>query len=73
LQQIEPAALSRYLMSFLLSRGLLPDHPSCRSLASDFSRWLLYVRAHYLRMPWYLVVPHLIRKAVMRLSPKNES
>lgn len=71
LQSIQPNALSRSMMAALLSQALLPDHPSCRSARSDFYRWLLYVRSHYLRMPWYLVLPHLSRKAYMRFFPKK--
>jgi len=27
---------------------------------------MLYIRSHYLRMPLYLLLPHLLRKAWMR-------
>ena len=53
-------------MDFLLSRALLPDHVSCEDRFTDLARWVLYVRSHYLRMPFYLLVPHLIRKAWKR-------
>lgn len=51
------------LMDYLFCRGLVPSHKSCDTLGSDFSRWLLYIRSHYLRMPMKLLLPHLIRKA----------
>ncbi len=58
-------------MSSLLGVALRPDHPHCDGPYTGIARWLLYVRSHHLRMPLYLVVPHLLRKAFMRLK-KNE-
>lgn len=55
-------------MDALFSRALLPDHASCNDRWTALARWLLYVRAHWLRMPWYLLLPHLARKAFIRLS-----
>jgi hypothetical protein len=39
--------------------------PWRKDLGLTLSRKLLYVRAHWLRMPPYLLIPHLIRKAMM--------
>jgi hypothetical protein len=39
--------------------------PWHKDLGLRLSRKLLYVRAHWLRMPPYLLIPHLIRKAMM--------
>jgi hypothetical protein len=64
--QAGPPAPLRALMDFLFSRAFRPNHPSCSDVASRISRGLLYVRAHWLRMPWHLLVYHLTRKAVIR-------
>ena len=48
---------------FLFVRAFLPDHSSCVLAYTPFARFCLYVRSHYLRMPLYLLLPHLIRKA----------
>lgn len=56
----------------LFLRALMPDHPSCDDFWTPLSRWLLYVRAHWLRMPWYLLIPHLMRKAWKRLSDSEQ-
>ncbi len=53
------------LMDFLFDRGLRPNHPTCDDGFSGLARWLLYVRAHALRMPLRLLLPHLVRKAYM--------
>lgn len=70
---IRPGWVTRHTMSVLLGAALRPQHPSCTSRFSDVARWLLYVRSHYIRMPAYLIVPHLLRKAVMRRFPAKTS
>ena len=57
-------ALIAPLMDALFERALMPDHPSCEDRFTALARWLLYVRAHYLRMPLHLLLPHLLRKAL---------
>lgn len=66
LESLGPGALSRRWMREALSAALRPDHPSCDSSYTRWARWCLYVRSHYLRMPWYQIAPHLLRKAWMR-------
>jgi len=64
-----PAALS-WLMDVLFDRALMPDHPSCDDAFTPLARWVLYIRSHYLRMPFHLLIPHLVRKAIKkRFSP----
>lgn len=70
---IQPNWMTRRVMSVLLTLALQPHHPSCDGPFSDFARWLLYVRSHYLRMPWYLVIPHLTRKAYKRYFPEKNT
>jgi len=60
---LSPASLR--VMDWLFLRALRPKHRQCDLFANGFARWLLYIRSHYLRMPLYLLVPHLIRKAVV--------
>lgn len=66
LAALRPNWPQRSLMQALLQRVLVPNHPSCRVRGRDSAAFLLYVRAHWLRMPLRLVVPHLVRKAWMR-------
>ena len=63
-----PPPVRLRIFDALFLRALLPDHPSCDDIFTGFARWLLYVRAHYLRMPLHLLIPHLIRKAFYRPS-----
>jgi len=62
----QPPALSRSALDALFDRALLPNHDSCNDYLSATARWLLYVRAHHLRMPLHLLVPHLVRKSFRR-------
>jgi len=55
----------------LFYRALLPHHKSCDDGFSGISRWLLYVRSHYLRMPVKMLIPHLIRKAYKERTKDN--
>lgn len=65
-----PGTLVQSICDFLFSRGLQPDHESCKSTATNFARLALYFRGHALRMPPHLLIPHLVRKSVMRIHDK---
>jgi hypothetical protein len=54
------------LMDFLFLRAFRPDQPECKLPLTDLALNLLYIRSHYLRMPLYLLIPHLVRKAWMK-------
>ncbi len=58
-----PVGIRGHVMRACLRRALRPDHVSCRDRLTGLARWLLYVRAHALRMPLRLLLPHLARKA----------
>ena len=61
-----PNRLIQGVMDFLFMRALEPDHPSCDRSFTALARWVLYVRAHYLRMPLHLLLPHLLGKVLRR-------
>jgi hypothetical protein len=54
----------------LMARGVQPPHRSADGGMTGLARWLLYVRGHYQRMPLRLLVPHLVRKAVVSFLPE---
>lgn len=64
-----PAFLLR-TMDGVFSRALAPVHPSCDDALSPLARQAAYVRAHWLRMPAHLLLPHLFHKAF--ISPWQE-
>ena len=59
------------LMDALFLRALLPDHDSCNDKWTGLARSLLFIRSHYLKMPVYLMVPHLLRKTYRRILGKE--
>lgn len=59
-------ALGTSFMDAVFGRALRSPHPACRDALSGPALSLLYARAHYLRMPLHLLLPHLVRKAVRR-------
>ncbi|WP_193370052.1 nucleotidyltransferase domain-containing protein [Pelagibius marinus] len=70
--QWQPSTLKRTTFDALFDRALLPDHESCNDRLTGAARWLLYVRAHYLRMPLHLLLPHLARKSLLRPADVRE-
>ncbi len=66
-----PGEITKKIMDALFLRALMPDHSSCDDQWTGLARWLLFIRAHWLRMPWYLLIPHLYRKSVMQLTGKS--
>jgi hypothetical protein len=64
--------LRQPLMDFLFCRAFMPTHPNCNLRFTKTALFALYVRSHYLRMPLYLLVPHLFRKYRMRHQKPEE-
>jgi hypothetical protein len=66
-ERAKPAGrIRKKIMDSLFLRALMPEHASCDDHFTAIARFCLYVRSHYLRMPLYLLIPHLIRKAWKR-------
>ena len=63
-----PAWPQRSLMQALWRRGLTTPDPATQPKWSAAARFMLYVRAHWLRMPPGLLARHLARKAWKRLT-----
>jgi hypothetical protein len=57
----------------MFSRALAPLHPSCDDALSPLARQAAYVRAHWLRMPAHLLLPHLFHKAFVSPWQDDES
>jgi hypothetical protein len=62
----QPPAWQRPLMRWLFDAGLASAHATCRKPWSGPALFLLFVRGHYLRMPWRLLLPHLLHQATTR-------
>ena len=66
LEDATPVWPIRQLMDRLIPLALLPGHPDYPSLRASIARWLIYVRAHWMRMPAGLLAKHLSHKAWLR-------
>lgn len=64
LVKAEPILLP--LMDRMFYRALAPEHSSCRDFLTRPARFAAYVRAHWLRMPPFLLARHLLHKALIR-------
>lgn len=62
----QPHALVARLMDACYVRALRPVHASAHSSGTWPARFALYVRSHWIRMPFYLLAYHLGRKAFIR-------
>ena len=67
-----PTPAARRMLDVLFDRGLQPMHADCDSALTPIARWLLYVRAHWLRMPPHLLTMHLSRKAWKSVFPDDK-
>jgi hypothetical protein len=63
IDEFAPPAPLRRLMDWMVPDAFLARDPSVRRRVSI---WALYMRGHYLRMPWSLLIPHLARKVLRR-------
>ncbi len=63
--------ISQYLMDLLFLRALIPDHSTYNVTGSQVSQFLLFVRSHWIKMPWYILIPHLSRKGWLQLLGKR--
>jgi hypothetical protein len=73
LESMAPNAGFRWLMTALVPRALLPSHPDRDATSSArFARNLLFLRAHWLRMPPLLLAQHLAVKGFRRLTPPRK-
>jgi hypothetical protein len=71
---LEPSAPGRVtlaLMDGVFRRALAPAHASCADSLTPAARQAAFVRAHWLRMPAHLLIPHLFHKAF--ISPLLEN
>jgi hypothetical protein len=66
-----PAGILRPVMDMLWLRALRPHHASVRDWLTSPALFMLYIRAHWLRMPPILLARHLAVKALRRNSQEH--
>lgn len=70
---VPPHPVESRLLDALYLRALQPDHPSAVDRWTPLARWLLYVRAHWMRLPPGRLARHLAVKALRRRKEANAS
>ncbi|MFN3595297.1 MAG: nucleotidyltransferase family protein [Thiobacillaceae bacterium] len=60
---VRPGRLGWLWRDALFLRGLAATHADCALPGTHLATFVLYVRAHWLRMPLHLLLPHLLYKA----------
>ncbi len=73
LRDASPNRTTLALMDAVFARALAPDHASCDDALTPAARLAAYVRAHWLRMPVHLLIPHLFHKAFVSPYLDNEA
>jgi hypothetical protein len=63
LDAVAPDRATLALMDSIFTRVLAPAHASCEDGFTPPARLAAFVRAHWLRMPAHLLLPHLFHKA----------
>lgn len=63
LEAAAPNRVTLALMDRIFMRALAPVHASCADAFTPLARLAAFVRAHWLRMPSHLLIPHLFHKA----------
>jgi len=51
------------VIHWVYSSAFMSFHKSCAKAFTPVALWLLYIRGHWLKMPLYLLLPHLFHKA----------
>lgn len=67
----QPGKIGLLVMHRLVPLALLPQHPDNPSRKVTMARTWLYLRSHWIRMPFYLLMPHLAYKTVLSVFPKK--
>ncbi|UCV17295.1 nucleotidyltransferase domain-containing protein [Ferribacterium limneticum] len=68
LQRIEkysPSPIALAVMDACYRRAFRPNHETCVVPGSGIMRRFIYLRSHWLRMPMGMLIPHLLRKAII--------
>lgn len=67
----KPSAATIFVMNQFVPVALFPLHPDKPSRRDKVARTLLYMRSHWIRMPLYLLLPHLMYKSYLAVFPKK--
>jgi len=67
----KPGKIKLWIMHQAVPLALFPQHPDKPSRIAFMARTLMYLRSHWIRMPLYLLIPHLTYKTFLAVFPKK--
>ena len=73
IEQFSPNGFLRRVMACLYDRGFQANHASCRLPGDGLARLMLYIRAHWIKMPFPLLAYHLSFKVFKQLQGKSKN
>ncbi len=68
----KPGGIKRRIMHWLVPLALFPQHPDRPSRRAVLARRILYLRSHLIRMPLYILLPHLVYKTARTFMAKSK-
>lgn len=69
----KPGGMKRRIMHRLVPLALFPQHPDKPLKRAALARWILYLRSHLIRMPVYILLPHLAYKTARAVKAKSKA
>ncbi len=67
----KPGKIKLWIMHRAVPLALFPQNPDKPSRIVFMARTLMYLRSHWIRMPLYLLIPHLAYKTFLAVFPKK--
>lgn len=64
----KPSLVSLAIFDFCYLKSLQPMHLSCATFGTTLARSILYLRSHWIRMPFFMLVRHLGRKWLLNIN-----
>lgn len=64
----KPSFIALTIIDYCYKKSLQPLHSSCASFETNIARSILYLRSHWIRMPFFMLVHHLGRKWFLGLK-----
>lgn len=68
----KPRMIKRRAMYWLVPLAIFPQHLDKPTKSAELARLLLYLRSHIIRMPLYILLPHLAYKTIRNFFTKKE-
>lgn len=63
----QPGRLSMRVLDFIFMHKLAPQHPAFANSSDTLANFLLLLRGHFLKMPFWLLLKHLGRKSYRQI------